>query len=344
MYTTKLTSARGFNPNNIIFSKPDVGTIPGSIPKISFKRIRIGVRHDDGSTGDLILETPPRLFSFGLQENRDIGSGNVNGYVMPMCLWNKNGASEEETSFTHVFESIVHRCKEHLLESRDEIERYDLDMADLKNLNPLYWKKEKGKIVEGSGPVLYIKTMISKKSQSINTVFINAQTNEEMDPQEVMNKYCFIKAAVKFESVFIGNKISLQIKLYEALIEPIDTERKTLLTSHVIRKIDTCSSDIFDALEGEPTETTVTHHTVTDTPPSLAVLNTMTPQNNEEEEEDDNDDDDGSLVYESQEVTMAVPPNTPVITATPPPPTPVQAPSPPPAPKKRGRRPNAVTA
>ena len=239
MYSTKLTSAQGYNPKNIIFSKPEVGTIPGSTPKISFKRIRIGTKHEDGSTGDLIMETPPSLFSFGLQENRELGTGNVNGYVLPMCLWNKNGATPEEQKFTEVFESIVNQCKSHLLNSKDEIEKYELDASDLKNFNPLYWKKEKGKIVEGTGPVLYIKTMMSKKNQKITTMFINEETNEEISPYDLMNKYCFVKGAIKFESVFIGNKISLQLKLYEALVKPMDTERRTLLTTNVVRKVET---------------------------------------------------------------------------------------------------------
>jgi hypothetical protein len=336
MYATKLTSVRGFSTNNIIFSKPEVGSIPGSVPKISFKRIRIGVRHPDGSTGDLILETPDHLFSFGLQENRDMGTGNINGYVMPFCLWNKNGATEEEMEFTRIFDSVVQRCKDHLLQYKDDIERYDLDMADLKNLNPLYWKKDKGKIVEGTGPVLYIKTMMSKKTESISTVFINGQTHEEMDPQEVMNKYCFAKGAIKFESVFVGNKISLQIKLYEALVEPVDTERKTLLTSHVIRKVDTTSNDIYDALAAEAEPIT-------------------TPNNEHEEEEeegegdagDDNEEEEenetGSLGYD-HDLTPHAPPNTPIVEPIEPVMTPPPQPLPatPPAPKRRGRKPVAV--
>jgi hypothetical protein len=111
MFSTKLTSATGYNTNNIIFSKPEIGTIPGSIPKLSFKRIRIGTKNEDGTTGDLIMETPYDLFSFGLQENREMGSGNINGYVLPLCLWNKNGATQEEKNFTDIFEQIVQTFK-----------------------------------------------------------------------------------------------------------------------------------------------------------------------------------------------------------------------------------------
>ena len=44
-----------------------------------------------------------------------------------------------------------------------------------------------------------------------------------------MGKYCFTTAAIKIESIFIGSKISLQVKLYEAVIEPQSSGMKRLL-------------------------------------------------------------------------------------------------------------------
>ena len=42
-------------------------------------------------------------------------------------------------------------------------------------------------------------------------------------------KYCYVKAAIKIESIFIGNKVSLQIKLYEASVRFLDSGPKRLL-------------------------------------------------------------------------------------------------------------------
>ena len=312
MYSTKLTSANGYNVKNMIFSKPEVGSIPGSIPKISFKRIRIGTKYEDGSSGDLILETPPHLFSFGLQENRELGSGKVNGYVLPLCLWNKNGASEDEKRFTEIFEQIVNQCKQHLLESKDEIERYDLDMSDLKKFNPLYWKTEKGKIVEGTGPVLYIKMMMSKKNQKITTMFIDEETNEEISPFNVMNKYCFIRGAIKFESIFIGNKISLQLKLYEAVVKPMDTERKTLLTTNVVRKVETSkSSDIFDVLNETTDDTNDDTNDISDKSslqPSSPLLQNQSSGSIKDDNESSSSDDDSDDELSSSILTPQPPP------------------------------------
>jgi ribosomal protein L12E/L44/L45/RPP1/RPP2 len=317
MYSTKLSTPKGYNIDNMIFSKPETGNIPGSVPKLTFKRIKINTKNTDGTVGDLIFETPPDLFSFGLQENREMGTGNINGYVLPICLWNKNGATDDEKCFISVLDQVVEKCKQHLLAHKDDIEKYNLEASDLKNLNPLYWKKEKGKIVEGKGPVLYIKTLMSKKNEKISTVFINEETNEEIDPFEVLNKYCFVRGAVKIESLFIGKTISLQMKLYEVVVRLIDSERKTLLTSNVIRKIDVESSDIFDVL-GKMKDSGVTPAAATETN-SLGG----------DEEDDDDDDDEEDSVKETQsededdKKTIVTPPPTPP--ASTPPPAPVKA-------------------
>lgn len=318
MYSTKLSTPKEYNIDNMIFSKPETGNIPGSVPKLSFKRIKINTKNGDGTVGDLIFETPPDLFSFGLQENREMGTGNINGYVLPICLWNKNGATEDEKCFISVLDKVIERCKEHLLANKDEIEKYNLEASDLKNLNPLYWKKEKGKIVEGKGPVLYIKTLMSKKNEKISTVFINEETNEEIDPFDVLNKYCFVRGAVKIESLFIGKTISLQIKLYEVVVRLIDSERKTLLTSNVIRKIDMESSDIFDVL-GK-----------TDDKKTLSETNSLVGA-------DSQDDDNESSSDEEEDDSQP----TKVVATPPPTPTPS---SPPPAPVKPRGRQKAVVA
>jgi hypothetical protein len=218
--------------------------------------------------------------------------------------------------------------------SKDEIERYDLDMSDLKNFNPLYWKKEKGKIVEGSGPVIYIKLIMSKKTEKISTMFINEDTNEEMSPYDIMNRYCFVKGAFKFESIFIGNKISLQLKLYEVLVKPMDMEKKTLLRSNVIRRIDTTSSDLFDVLEGADSVKEETSKSFTTTSDSggggtkTTVTGSDTGSINQEDEEDEEEE--SSSEDEEEEAS----------------PTPVPAPAPAATPAKKPvvRKSRATTA
>lgn len=226
---TQLSSAFGFNSDNIIFSKPIPGSIPNSVPAINYKRVNISTRNADGSIGELVFCTD-ELFSFGVNENTNVDTGKVNGHVIALCLWNKDAPTDGEKAFTTTFESVVDKCKDYLIKNKSELELYELEMNDLKKFNPLYWKKEKGQIVPGTGPSLYAKLIESKKQDKILSQFYDYEGNE-IDPMSLLQKYCYGKFAIKIESIFIGSKISLQVKLYEAQVKVLETGMKRLLAT-----------------------------------------------------------------------------------------------------------------
>ena len=230
MSNTQLTTASGYDTKRMIFTEPQEGSIPNSVPAINYKRILIQTKNPDGSIGDLILPTCPGrpLFSFGVGENTNPDTGKVNGYVLPICLWNRESPSKEEKEWSSTFDSIIERCKDYILSHKEDIEKYELEASDLKKLNPLYWKKDKGKVVEGTGPTLYAKLIVSKKQEKIVTMFSDFDGNQ-IDPLSLIGKYCFVNAAVKIESIFIGNKISMQIKLYECEVKVADAGMKSLM-------------------------------------------------------------------------------------------------------------------
>lgn len=240
MNNTQLTDFKNYDAKRLLFSKPEVGTIPGSMSKLTFKRIRIATKNSDGTVGDLVIATPPNLMCYGLQEQTDPSTGAVNGYQFPLVLWNRNEPTLDEKTFTDTINKICDACKDHLIAHREEIEKYDLEMNDLKKFNPLYFKMEKGKVVEGKGPMLYIKTLTSKKADTfkIYTVFTDAETNELIEPMDLMNKRCYVQGAIKIESIFVGNKISLQMKLFEARVNVIDTAFRSLLNPSVVIRQD----------------------------------------------------------------------------------------------------------
>lgn len=266
--TTQLTKASGYDTKNMIFSAPQAGSIPNT--PINYKRITISTKNPDGTIGELIIPTT-KLFSFGVGENTNPDTGKVNGYVMPICLWNKDGASPEEKAFTDTFDAIIDRCKEHLVSNREEIEQYDLALSDLKKFNPLYWKRDKGKIVDGTGPTMYAKLIMSKKHNKIVSMFYDP-SGDEVDPISLSGKYCFVNAAIKFESIFIGNKISMQIKLYECEVKLADSGMKRLMQRP-------------KAQEG------------------VSEATSSLPLNSQTENKDDNDDDDNTPVKAQAPIT-----------------------------------------
>jgi hypothetical protein len=100
----------------------------------------------------------------------------------------------------------------------------------LNKFNPLYWKKEKGKIVEGTGPTLYPKLIQSKKLDKITSLFRDEEGNI-IDPLTLEKKFCHITAVIKIESIFIGSssKISMQVKLYEGQVKLMEMGIRPLL-------------------------------------------------------------------------------------------------------------------
>lgn len=221
MSNIQLTQASGYKTTNMKFSEPVEGSVPESNPKIEFKRINITTKYEDGTSGPLILPTG-RLFSFGLQENLNAETKKVNGYVVPLCLYNRDGASKAEKDWVDTFNNIIEACKDHLVDVRNQIGEHELEKSDLKKFNPLYYKRDKekgsktfGKIVDGSGPTLYTKVLESKKNNTIITMFYD-QDDEPINALDLLGKFMHTEAAVKIESIFIGSKITMQIKLYEA--------------------------------------------------------------------------------------------------------------------------------
>ena len=226
---TQITSATGYNVSNIIYGKPRDGSIPNST--VSFKRIPIGTRNPDGTTGELILPTET-LFSFGLQPSVNMTTGKTDGYTLALCLWNMDGATPQQKAWTDTFNAICNHVADHVLEHRDDIGKYELENADLKKLRTksLFWKLDKGKIVEGTGPMLYAKVLQNKKNGNlaITSLFYD-ENGSDIDPMTLLNKQCHAKVAIKIEGIFIGSKISLQVKLHEAEIKMKDSGIKRLL-------------------------------------------------------------------------------------------------------------------
>lgn len=234
---TMLTSPYGYNTSKLVFSKPQKSTLPSNnpnAPSIEYTRINIRTVNPDGSLGELVLPTE-ELYSYGISENISQETGNVSGHTMPLCLWSRDRDSgrasptESEKKWTDTFGMIVEAIKDHIVNERESFDKYADCTEDemkiyLKKFNPLYWKKDKGKIVEGTGPTLYAKLIeTKKKDQGIITKFYD-YSGKQLDPLTLLKCPCKVKAAVKIESIFIGKDCSLQVKLYEADVSVIESQ------------------------------------------------------------------------------------------------------------------------
>jgi hypothetical protein len=236
MSSTKLSSPATYDVSNMIFGKAiegSAGTASGTGPKIKYFRIPISTTNSDGSVGELVFQTP-KLFSFGVSKIMDQESGKVTGMSLPLCMWNKDGATEDERAFSDVIEQIVEKCKDHLVldETKVEVKKFNLKRDGLDSLgNFLYRKRdEKGKILEDRGPVMYPKLIESRKN-GVHKIVTNMfdQNGRDIDPLSLEKKYCWVNAAIKIESIYVGSKISLQVKVYEAEVNLVESGARRLL-------------------------------------------------------------------------------------------------------------------
>lgn len=225
---TQLTQAASFNTSNIVFSKPVVSTLPNST--LTYKRISLSYKNPDGTVGDLVLVTE-RLFTFGLNTRNPDGNPK-DGYQVSIAMLSKEPTAPE-LKWLDVFEHIVAACKTHVFEARDELGMYDLTKDDsmLKGISTAlkYKKGDKGKIVEGSSPILSVK--LTERKGEIVTLFTD-EAGSRIDPLSLFKKHCNMRCVIKFDSIFIGAKLlSLQLKLYEAQVKLLDTGFRSLLAA-----------------------------------------------------------------------------------------------------------------
>jgi hypothetical protein len=230
MSAVQLSNPTNYNTDNMIFSTPLSGNVKDTT--IKFRRIPIQTKYPDGSVGDLILPTE-RLFSFGVCENISPETKKSNGFVFPIVLASKDGQTQGETDFIDTFNNIVDNCKKYLLDNKKELKLHDLEAALLKKLNPIYLKTDKdtGERADGALPTLYVKLIISKKDgqEKIISNFYDKNTEKQLNALDLLKQYCYANAAIKLESIFLGKNISLQVKLYEADIELLNSGNKKRL-------------------------------------------------------------------------------------------------------------------
>ena len=108
----QLSSYENITKENIIFNKVKEYKVKDS--NIKYKRISFEVKYPNGKKGPLVLESPI-LFSFGVSEIKDQKTGRLNGYSIPVCLWNRDSVpNPKELAFFDTLNNIVLMCQKHL--------------------------------------------------------------------------------------------------------------------------------------------------------------------------------------------------------------------------------------
>lgn len=294
-YATYETSTMVFLPAQ----KNEIQSAPGK-PAIKFFRIPIRTRNQNGTNGNLVF-APQNMFTFGVSENKD-DKGSVNGYTLPLVLWNKDGPTDEQRALTSTLEAIIEECKQHLIKDdiRKSIGRPTLKYDALEKLDKLlYWKlDDNGERVQSKGPSMYPK-LYTRRSEdgsiTINTEFFDRQ-GRVLDGLSLISKYGNVTPAITFDCIYIGASISIQVRVMEAEINLINSGGRRLLLRP------DANTQLSDSSSSSSVPNPAVHQ-AEDTKPRL--LSAPAPAQTSQEE----DEDDTNIIVD-ESVAAAPPPRT----------------------------------
>jgi hypothetical protein len=256
---TQLNDATTYNAENIQFSEPITGTIQiQENINSKFYRVLIGTKNEDGTFGHLLLKLPDNLFSFGVQENVDPKTKKLNGYSISLCLTSKNGMTAEEEAAIDTLDDITEKCIEHMIspELQPKIGRkgkmQHLDRKAVFNVGIIWRKKdEDNEIIKNATPMIYPKLIENKSSGKIISLFLSKDEidesgfQKELDPLTLIKQWFSANPVIKIDNIFIGQRYSIQVKLWETEVRVIQKSGKVNSFLHAKKKKMEPQSDII---------------------------------------------------------------------------------------------------
>lgn len=276
--TTELYDFSQYNPNNIVFCDPVKITVPG----VAFPIIKVPIlcKYAKKKNGELQFDNNgfievednaygkcafmfPEMFSFGVSENLDLVTKNLNGYQMSVCLYAKEGATEEQLKCHNNIKRFLERAKEFLVKNRSKINKPTCnDVRDFKDLDKVVYQKldEEGQPLADSIPTMYPKLVYykeqtdvktgGKKPANLATTFYNEdEVDEDGNPSQVNPldylsdskqkafKLCNVKPVIDFDSISVAPKPSLKVTIPEAFVKSIQTGQTKLLMNKKPQKV-----------------------------------------------------------------------------------------------------------
>lgn len=204
---------------------------PNGPPMVNY-RMSIQDKRADGRLQDLLIRFD--AFTYGVSESVNQVTNELNGYKLPMPMWDQEGATPIQKYLTDLLEvEILGAIKEQLVAVGASFGQSDLDIRDLRKMKIFY--RPKGADISAK-PTLYANLIASKNKgmkiitrfylmdENGNTCIDNSGNPIELDPLLLMKRMGKVKVVIKIESVYISQAgFSVQLKVWEADYHPIES-------------------------------------------------------------------------------------------------------------------------
>lgn len=149
------------------------------------------------------------VFTFGISQNMLDTSGV--SYQISLCLYDRAKPKDSEIKWAAKYEELATVCREYLKET--EFKRLKGQIDTMKGLS---WKRNN--IGDEDGPKLYPKIIYNQTKKMFITAFVDKNGDDIEDTNLVLDKRGKVKVALRLESIFIGSKVALQVKVNDVLI------------------------------------------------------------------------------------------------------------------------------
>ena len=228
-----------YDVNDLIFDAPVLGKMIEENPdnkkkkEINYYRIPIKTRNPDGSEGELL---------FGVENASTFGISTE--YKTISLRLHDGNPSERQSRSIQVFNDIIERCKDFLIENRKVLDKPKLERSGLSEFNVLKFSKksldENGDPLPGSIPSIKLKMLPKKvepdQPKDYRTYFtIMNEVDDKGKPLEIhwselIDKRCIMTALIQIEGIFVGSTVmSLQLKIKEGDVRLEESGQKRFL-------------------------------------------------------------------------------------------------------------------
>lgn len=177
-----------------------------------------------------LIFSSEEVFSFGVSRNT-LDTNNTS-YQISLCLYERENPKDVEIKWAAKYEELATICRHYLKKS--EFKKFKGQIDAMKGLS---WKANE--IGDADGPKLYPKIMYNQKKEEFITVFMDDNDQIIDDPTTILDKRCKVAVALRFESIFVGSKVALQVRVNDAsIISWIEAYKpKALITKRTSPKI-----------------------------------------------------------------------------------------------------------
>lgn len=227
--------------NRLVYSEPQKKEIPDGSGY--YRSVRIQYMYDDKTIGPAIVELG-KHYCFGVQPDNTDKDGKIlkdkqtgkekqlRGYRVPIVMSNQNKnsptVSDEDQREIDFFDDWKAELVRYATENKKALAKGAVKDFDAITSAVLYRKKDDdGNVVEDIAPKLYGNLIYYSNKKEVGTSFYGPG-DKSLNPLK-MTGHFHIYPNIRFDSIYVAKGVSLQHRVYDATVEPIERASKKRL-------------------------------------------------------------------------------------------------------------------